>query len=182
MHAILIHGWTGHPGYAWFPWLRRELEAKGWTTEAPQMPSPYLPKREQWVKTIRSLPLGSDTVLVGHSLGCPAILWSLEEYIGPPLAKVVLVSGFCRPYPSPLILEARADWFPREIDMASVKKTARAWSVVHAKLDPLVSFQEGEHLAYELGVPLIVTKRVGHLLRAEGAAEVPEILDAVLGA
>jgi hypothetical protein len=178
MHAILVHGWKGWPENAWFPWLQKELEARGWTTKALKMPDPLLPRRDAWVGTIIGAIRDPETVLVGHSLGCPAILWALEEYAGPPFAKVVCVSGFIRPF---LPLGTfREEWFPHALDIGKVRPKARAWSVIHAKFDPLVPFKEGAFLAAELGVPLTVTKRIGHLTQKEGALEVPEILSAVL--
>ncbi len=183
MHAILVHGWEGWPENAWFPWLRRELGSRGWTTEALKMPDPALPKRTVWVDTIRRALGRPETVLIGHSLGCAAILWTLANYEGPPLTRVVLVSGFGRPF-STILKKAgqfHHDWFPHPLDLSAIKPKARSWAVVHAHRDPLVPFEEGEWLAKQLGVKLIVPARSGHLMHVEGALEVPEILEAALG-
>jgi predicted alpha/beta hydrolase family esterase len=93
--------------------------------------------------------------------------------------QVILVSGFCRPYPFPLIDK----WFNSErIDIASVKEKAKAWSVLHTRTDPMVPFAEGEWLAKELGVPLIEVKsHWGHLVTETGALDLPEILEAIIG-
>jgi len=178
MHAILVHGWKGWPENAWFPWLRRELERRGWTTEALALPRPILPDRREWVRTIRSAITGSDTVLVGHSLGCLAILWALDEHDGPPVERVVCVSGFARPFVP--IRQYREQWFPRDFDFQALKTKAKHWSVIHGSFDPLVPVNEGRWLAEHLGVPFTQTKRSGHLTQEERAFEVPEILDAVL--
>lgn len=178
MHVILVHGWKGWPENAWFPWLRKQLEARGDTTEALKLPKPVLPDRVAWSRMIREAIPGPDTILVGHSMGCPAILWALEEYGGPAIAQVVCVSGFGRPFFP--VRKYRDLWFPRPVNFDDVRSKARAWSVIHSSMDPLVPFREGKWLAERLGVPVTVTKRVGHLAHEELAFEVPEILDAIL--
>lgn len=117
-----------------------------------------------------------DTVLIGHSLGTLAILWTLEKYSGPPIAGVVLVSGFGRNFHFPGL----HTWFPREVDFTKVIPKSNAWRVIHARGDYLVPYREGQWLATQLHVPLITTARTGHLMYLEKAFVVPEILDAVL--
>ena len=176
MHAVLVHGWKGWPENAWFPWLRRELEARGWTTEALKLPDPAFPKRMEWMKAIAEAIRSPQTVLIGHSLGTLAILWTLEKYDGPPITGVVLVSGFGRDFHVPGL----HTWFPREPDLDLIRTKAKQWRVVHARGDYLVPFREGQWLARKLDVSVITTKRMGHLTDEERAFEVPEILEATL--
>lgn len=176
MHAVLIHGWKGWPGNAWFPWLRRELESRGWTTEALQLPHPKIPKRMDWMKVIEVSITRPDTVLIGHSLGSLAILWTLEKHEGAPIAGAVLVSGFGRDFHVPGL----HTWFPREVDFEKVLPKSKAWRVIHARADYVVPFREGQWLSTKLGVPIVTTKRLGHLTDEEKAFDVPEILDVVL--
>lgn len=179
MHAILVHGWKGTPDYGWFPWLRRELEARGFTTESLALPNPLLPHRVEWVEVIKQAIRDPDTVLIGHSLGCPSILFALQEYTGAPLERVVLVSGFCRPF----LFPRAAEWFgDAKIDFDCVRQKAKSWAVLHTRLDLIVPFHEGEWLAEQLRVPLIEVKShpVGHLAPEDFAFEVPEILEAIV--
>lgn len=176
MHAILIHGWEGWPENAWFPWLRRELESRGWTTESLRLPDPALPKRTAWMKMIESSIAQPNTVLIGHSLGALAILWTLEKYEGVPIAGAVLVSGFGRYFHVPGL----HTWFPRDVDFERVRPKAKAWRVIHARADYVVPFREGQWLSTQLDVPIVTTKRLGHLTDHEKALDVPEVLDAVL--
>ncbi len=179
MHAILVHGWKGWPDNAWFPWLRRELEKQGMTTEALKMPNPLWPDRREWIKTLSDAITGPETILIGHSLGCPTILFALQAHHGPPIHQAVLVAGFCRTFPFPLVDQ----WFDGEqIDMSIVKKKAKHWSVLHAKTDIMVPFKEGEWLAEQLGVPMTEVKSSwGHIAPENLAFEVPEILEAIVG-
>lgn len=177
MHAVLVHGWKGWPEFAWFPWLRRELEKKGMTTEALKLPNPLWPDRRKWVELVKASIKSPDTILIGHSLGCPSILFALQEYEGPPIHQVILVSGFARPFPFPFMDK----WFDgAHIDIPSVKSKSYAWSVLHARTDPMVPFKEGQWLAKQLDVKLIEVKsHWGHLAPENLAFDVPEILEAI---
>lgn len=177
MHAILVHGWEGWPENAWFPWLRKELEQRGYTTEALKLPDPAVPDRAVWARMVRKAIRGPETILIGHSLGCPTILFALQDYEGPPLAGVVLVSGFGRDFRIPGL----ARWFNgASVDIPAVKAKAARWAVIHAKGDLVVPLAEGEWLAKQLDVPVIIPKQKGHLTSEEFTFEVPEILSAVL--
>ena len=70
--AYMIHGWDGTSEENWFPWLRRELESKGFEVIAPQMPDADLPRIKKWVSALKSIVKDPDenTYFVGHSMGC----------------------------------------------------------------------------------------------------------------
>lgn len=83
---IVIPRWGGTPDSDWYPWAKRELAAAKPAPFDPvifaDMPHPELPTIAAWVNRVQSL-LGSDpdlnanTVLVGHSVGCQAIMRAL---------------------------------------------------------------------------------------------------------
>lgn len=184
MHAILVHGWKGWPDNAWFPWLRKKLEPRGFTTEALELPNPLLPDRDAWVKIVRDAIKYPDTVLIGHSLGCAAILLALRDYDGPPIEQVVCVSGMGRPYLSGAIIEKMKEWtgwFTSAIDFSAIRPKAKKWTVIHSRHDFIVPFKEGEWLAEQLGVPVIDPKAKGHLITEERCLELPEALEAIVG-
>ena len=31
--VFIVHGWDGYPEEVWFPWLKKELEAKGFEAQ-----------------------------------------------------------------------------------------------------------------------------------------------------
>jgi len=45
--AYIIHGWDGYPEEGWFPWLKKELENKGYHVEIPSMPNSKHPKKRR---------------------------------------------------------------------------------------------------------------------------------------
>ena len=82
--VFLVHGWDGSPANNWFPWLKRELEQRGFLVSAPAMPHPRMPTIEDWVSHL-SATVGKpdeNTYLIGHSMGCQAIARYLERLPG----------------------------------------------------------------------------------------------------
>ena len=53
--VFIIHGYLSHPGEAWLPWLKRELERIGCIVSLPAMPQPDQPKLEEWIPFITTL-------------------------------------------------------------------------------------------------------------------------------
>ena len=95
--AIIVHCWEGYPDYCWYPSVKKELEAKGFIVSVPAMPETDLPEMSKWIPKLQEIigvPDG-ELYLIGHSIGCAAILRYLEilgekQKVG----GVVLVAGF----------------------------------------------------------------------------------------
>src|SRR4030066_2505824 len=94
---IIVHGWEGYPEEGWFPWLKKEMEKRGWEVQVPTMPNANNPKLYEWLSFLQQITGKTDenTFMVGHSLGCITILRFLEtlsdkESIG----TIILVAGF----------------------------------------------------------------------------------------
>ncbi len=183
MYAVLVHGWRGWPENAWFPWLRMQLEARGWTVIVPALPNPMVPERTAWVAAvemaIQSVIDGgvpaSKITLVGHSLGCLTILRALERHEGKPFANVVLVSGFGRNFGA----FGLGPWFDHPLKFDLIRATSKRWGVLHGEGDVIVPVQEGKWLADQLGVPVTRTEWPGHFMHEEGVTQLPEVLDAL---
>ena len=35
--VFVVHGWDGHPAEGWFPWLKKELEKRGYLVNVLRM-------------------------------------------------------------------------------------------------------------------------------------------------
>lgn len=94
--VILIHGWQGQPGNHWKKWFKGTLIGKGIRVIEPVMPN-HSNKPADWINKLAEV-VGvpdMDTVLVGHSLGCPTIagyLMNLSE--NKKVLGAVFVAGF----------------------------------------------------------------------------------------
>jgi leucyl-tRNA synthetase len=79
--VLLIHGFEGSGEGNWLPWLKKELEARGFEVFNPTMSTSEHPTVESWLKEL--LPyaekMGEDDIIVGHSLGGRATLYLIEK-------------------------------------------------------------------------------------------------------
>lgn len=41
--VFIIHQWEGYPEYAWYPWLKKEMENRGFEVFIPSMPETNTP-------------------------------------------------------------------------------------------------------------------------------------------
>ena len=85
--ALIFHGTEGHPEENWFPWLKQELEKRGYKVFVPQFPSPpKIPAMiDEWFAVLDNYKtfIDKDTILIGHSLGGIFTLRALERLQDP---------------------------------------------------------------------------------------------------
>lgn len=92
----IIHGWESSPDEPILKWLKFSLQKKGFEVSAPDMPEPEKPKIETWVGKLKEVVSpDKETILVGHSIGCQAILRYLETLPeGTKVAGIILIAPF----------------------------------------------------------------------------------------
>lgn len=75
-NIYLIHGWGGNPNEPMLVWLKIELEKVGHKVVVPEMPDTEHPVIEKWVGKLNESvkQINENTILIGHSIGCQAIL------------------------------------------------------------------------------------------------------------
>lgn len=80
-HVYIIHAWDESPQSCWYPWLKEQLESRGFEVSVPVMPEPAAPNMEAWIGTLQKLVPNPDeqTYFVGHSIGCQTILRYLAK-------------------------------------------------------------------------------------------------------
>lgn len=184
--VFIIHGWDGYPEEGWFPWLKEELEKRGFEVIVPAMPEPEEPKIEIWVPFLTKL-IGTpdqNTFFVGHSIGCQAIIRYLETL--PENTKIggaVFVAG----------------WYDlRNLETKKEERIAGPWVNTPRNDEKINKIMNGEVVAIfsdndlwvihenqnswrkKVGAEIIVEHNKGHFSGSDGIKELPSLLDAVL--
>jgi len=177
--VIIIHGFQGDPNHGWKPWLKKELEKRGFLVKNLQMPNPNHPKVKSWVNYLANQvgEVDSNCYLVGHSLGCITILRYLEtlknkEKIG----GAVLVAG-----PIKAVKKEIKSFFDRPIRWAEIKKHCKRFVAINSDNDPYIPLEHGRILKEKLGAKLIIKKNHKHFSSSDGFVELPIVLEGVLG-
>ena len=161
------------------PWLKAELEAKGFAVSVPAMPSPNEPRVDEWVAAI-GREIGEaedDCILVGHSLGCIAILRYIER-AKKKVAGAVMVAGFAGKLGGEFsILD---NFFAPQLDFERVKEMCPKFVAIFSDNDPYVPVSQEKIFREKLGAATMVLHARGHFSSSEGTVKLPEALQAVL--
>lgn len=177
--AFLVHGWEGYPEEGWRPWLKGELEKRGFNVHIPAMPDTKSPQMDNWVSHLKKT-VGNpdkDCYLVGHSLGCITILRYLETLKpGQKVGGVILVAGFT----SDLGYYDLKSFFTKPIDWKKLKKHCGKFVAIHSDNDPYVSLHYADFFKKELKAKIVIENDMKHFSGDDGIRKLPVVLDSIL--
>lgn len=92
--AIIFHGTDCKPTDYWYPWLGKQLEARGFSVEIPSYPDINHEPIETFLpKMLKNHSFDKETVIIGHSAGGPLLL-SILENVEAVLPQAILVAGY----------------------------------------------------------------------------------------
>jgi methionine--tRNA ligase beta chain len=184
----MIHGLGNTPNDAWFPWLKSELERRGFAVSAPAMPQPEKPTLETWIPAIAAAVHrpDADTYFVGHSLGVIAILKYLETL--PESARiggVVSIAGFLE---LPVNNEPAEDemlrlWLLAPVQAAKIKKIVGKIHAIFSPTDRWVRIENKKLFEDQLGATTLIEDgrgERGHFSGHDGVTELPTALSLLL--
>ena len=185
--AFIVHGWDGHPQEGWFPWLKRELEARGFEVHVPQLPEPARPRIGNWVPALAHAvgTVDEETFFIGHSIGCQTIaryLASLPE--GAVAGGAVFVAGFFTRLTGleddPEVQATDKHWLGAPLDLRAVRARMRASVAIFSDDDPWVPLDNQGRFRDELGSKIRIEHARRHFSGSNGITELPSALEAVL--
>lgn len=181
-NIYLIHGWGGSPQSDWLPWAKQELEKQGYTVVAPEMPETDAPEIAAWVnhlaRTIGTLEPG--TILIGHSIGCQAIMRYLEQVPEEKGVKIIFVAPWLTLSGLDEEEEAiAAPWFETPINFTKVRQAASEIIALFSDNDPCVPLENVRFFEDKLAARTTVFEKRGHFDDSSGAKELPELLSYV---
>lgn len=112
-NVVILHGTGETPEYMWLPWVKKELEKKGYTVSIPQLPDTDHPDLKNWLPVALKETYNEETILIGHSAGGPLQL-SVLENINVKIRQAILVAGYARQKgefkQKELILQEQYNW------------------------------------------------------------------------
>ncbi len=177
--VFIVHGYDATPDDNWFPWLKKQLEERGFDVIVPQMPEAATPSLEKWLTHLQQLvgKCDENTFLVGHSLGtitCLKFLETLPE--NQKAGGVVLVAGFSEDINfSPLY-----SFTEKPLNYKKVKDSVKNIVAIHSTDDMAVPYRFAEIIQDKLNAKLITLQGLGHINASNGCFELPEALNAIL--
>jgi len=166
-NALILHGAGNDHTGNWFPWLKSELEKKGYKVWVPDLPNSDVPNLNDWLETIfsnKDWKFDEESIIVGHSAGATFILRVLEKLpIDIKIRKAVLVSG-------PAQMGTIPDYFPYKREMVTpsfnwnkIKNSCEKFYFVCSDNDKYQCGEENSKIFQEhLDGEIILKKGQGH--------------------
>lgn len=185
--AIIVHCWEGYPEYCWYPYVKKELEARGFKVEVPAFPDTENPKLDRWLPMLKEIAgkVDKELYLIGHSLGCATIIQYLESLAeNEKVGGVVFVAGFSDVDDSKLDFAEIKNFFEKPLNLEKIKsKSKNGFIAIQSDDDPYVDLKYAGIFKEKLGAEIIIKHGMKHFSGAiegeEACLELPEVVQSV---
>ena len=184
---FIIHGWDGHPKEGWFPWLKTELESRGFIVFVPQLPKANEPRINNWVPALKEAVgvVDKQTYFVGHSMGCQTIVRYLEGLPeGKKVGGAVFVAGFLKRLSNleddDVVRSVVDEWMRTSLNLNKVKTHLDKSVAIFSDNDPYVPINNQEEYRDVLGSKIVIKHNKKHFSGSTGTIKLPVALEAVL--
>jgi len=182
--VYIIHGWEGGTHEKQLIWLKNKLIDNGLEVVFKDMPNTNEPKINEWVNYLNEviLDINEDIYLVGHSIGCQAIMRYMEGLPdGKAFGGVLFIAGFFNLTGLEDEEEERIaePWLKSPIDFAKVKSHSAKFTSIFSDDDPFVPLDNVPLFEQRFNSQTIVLHAKGHLT-AETQVEMPEVFEEII--
>lgn len=173
---LILHGYTGRADKNFIPWIKEELERKGYNVQTPQLPNTDNPTEEEQVGYIlENCHIDKDTIIVGHSLGA-IVAMKLLMRINSPVRGLVLVASAMDPVTQTTESRVFHKTFNWNIDFEFLKKNV-GFRIVLSDLKEAKRINYLESLSKKLDAQIFVDFATKEHFTAN---EEPLVLQAIL--
>jgi len=177
---FIIHGWEGFPEEGWFPWLKKELENKGYEVQVPSMPNTEEPEMKAWISHLKQIvgTVDEETFFVGHSIGCQTILRYLQEQDSES-GGVILVAGWVhlKGLEDEESEEIAKPWLETPLEWDKIKNKSKSFTVIFSDNDPFVPQEDSKIFEEKLNAKIITEHKKGHFSGEDNIKQLPVVLD-----
>ncbi len=182
-NALILHGTNGTSQSNWFPWLKGELESRGWKVWVPDLPDSDHPVSQKWIEYVfanKDWQFNEESVIVGHSAGAVTALALIQELPGDIVIKKAIMVGVFR---GDLGREDLKDLAQKPWDFEKIKLHANELVFVHSDDDPICPLGHAKWWAEQLNGKLAIISGRRHFnvsTIGEAARKIPEILEYII--
>jgi len=170
--ALILEAWYNKPEDHWYPWLKKELEKKGYEVLVPDLPDqrtdhPDVDKQIAFVKKLEFL--DENTIVIGHSLGALLGMRLAEKY---KFKRLITVSGW--DYND--LCEGHKLFWKTMMDHKKIKKNVKEIVCFGSDNDPYYTKISFEDTANRLGAKFVFVKGKGHFTKKDGVMKISQLL------
>lgn len=189
--AIFVHGFEDDENGQYSPWkdgwIKEKLEDLGYKVIAPNMPGSHHPNRKEWISFLKNFEkqINNNTILIGHSLGCAAIVDFLNEtnkkvkavYLIAPASEIVDFAKFKKEWRNENSdIQSVEDFVKNETEWDQLKNKAEAAKVILSDNDKYVPFEKTLKFFESKGIGCLVLHEQKHFI----GRRIPELYKEIL--
>lgn len=185
-NALILHGAGNNSQGNWFPWLREELEEKGYKVFCPNLPNSDTPILKDWLDTIfsnKDWEFNEESIIIGHSSGATLILRILENIPEDvKINKAILVAGFLDKGSLPQFYQYKVDLLKTPFNWNKIKKSCQSFYFIASDNDPYdCGSRHSKVMKENLGGEEIIIPDEGHfnLEVGEQYKQFPKLLELI---
>lgn len=152
--AVILHGTGNNPSGNWFPWLKSQLENKGYSVWVPDLPGNETPNRQIYNDYLFSQNWDfSDNIIIGHSSGAVSVLNIIEDERCPKIKTGVLVGAWSQSDKQSNF----GNLFPQNgFNFPLIKQKAQKLLFIHGDNDPLCPLEQAKWLAEKTESEIVI--------------------------
>lgn len=182
--VYIIHRWDGNPEADWYAWLKNQLQDMGFNVNVLAMPNPEKPDVKEWPTFILEQVGEPDdnTLFIGHSVGCQAILRYLQKSHASAWGVICVAGWFLlKDLETEEEKEITKPWLDiSSVDFEKIRQNTGELIAIFSNNDPYVPLEENiEIFEDKLGAKIIIQQKKGHFTEEDGIRELPIVLEKV---
>lgn len=179
--AFIIHGFNGDTTYTFGPWLKSELEKKGYNVIMPNFPIRSEASYNAWSNILSKYKnlFTEDTIIVCHSIGNPFIIKFISE--NNLFAKLYIsVAGFCKLFTVPDrddLTNAFIDFQVPESNIEYFNTHIPVRYSIYSDNDHVIPFDILEDFVKQIKSTPVFISGVGHMGNRDNIHSLPQIVE-----
>lgn len=188
--VLILHGTGGSDKENWYPYMREQLEKRGYEVIVPNMPNADMPESKKWLAELEKIndKIKDDTIVIGHSLGCPAA-WQFIEKFNKKISHLYLVAPTHPEMDWKQINETHEEgvsdkireFTQQNVDWKKVEKLTGRITIYLSKDDLYIPFDTRELFKKDIDAKFRLYESKGHFTIATAKmTEFPELLEHIL--
>jgi predicted alpha/beta hydrolase family esterase len=161
-NVLILHGTGADHTSNWFPWLKNELEKRGYKVWVPDLPNsiqPNIKKYNDFIFSNKNWEFNNNSVIVGHSSGAVAglgILQKLPKDVK--IGKCILAGSF----KGTLGWKNLSNLWSIDIKYNQIRNKANEFIFLHSDDDPYCPLEHAKDLSEKTNGKLFVIKGAKH--------------------
>ena len=177
MKAVILHGTDGKPSHNWFPWIKSELESRGFKVWIPELPNNHTPNRHVYNNFLLDSNWDfKNNLVIGHSSGAVSVLNLLEDNRCPSIDTGILVGAWAKMDGTDLDKKQFKNLFPEDgFNFSKIKEKSKKLIFLHGDDDPYCPLAQAKWLAKQTSSEIIIIPGGQHL--GSTYKKLPELLD-----